>query len=131
MTHCMGTQRLTQRGLCTETCPKLHTCSWMRVNAQEENIMRKLVFILAAAACLTTGAALTGDPASAQSVTIGVGNGSHWGDRDRDRWDRWGSRSHARSGVIIETDPRRCRNITVRTRLSNGDVVVRKTRRCS
>lgn len=102
--------------------------------------MKRLVYVLTAATFLTAGAALTADPVSAQSasVTIGVGDRGHWRDwrdrdrdwRDRDRWDRWGSRSHARSGVVVETYPRRCRNITVRTRLSNGDVVIRKTRRC-
>jgi hypothetical protein len=106
--------------------------------------MRKLAYILAAAAvCLTTASALTTGPASAQGVgvTIGVGDRDHWrGDRDhwrgdRDHWrsrDSWrGHRSYARNGVVISTSPRHCRNVTVRTYRPNGTVVIRKHWRCN
>ena len=85
--------------------------------------MRKLVYMLAAAACLTAGAAM----AQSASVTIGVGDRDHW--RSSDRWHD-GYRSYGRSGVVITTHPRHCRTVFVRVRLANGDVIIRKTRRC-
>lgn len=87
--------------------------------------MRKLVYVLMAAACLTTGAAWTTETASAQNLTIGIGDNNHRNYRDsrsyrNDRWDHRARRSYARD----------CRMVTVRTQLASGRVIIRKTQRC-
>ncbi len=88
--------------------------------------MRKFAFIMAAAVCLTAGSALVTDTASAQSVTIGIGERDHWRDRDhrRDGWNRWdnGYRSYGRDCRMV--------TVTTRTKLANGRVIIKRTQRC-
>ena len=88
--------------------------------------MKKLVYAVAALACLTA-APVSVTPADAQ-VSIGVGDEGpriRIGDpdriRDQDRGDRgrnYGERN------------RDCREVTVRTRHADGSVSVRTKRRC-
>lgn len=95
--------------------------------------MKKLACLMAAAACLTVG------PAVAQSarITVGVDDGySSRGRvvvRDNDRWhhNRWRAhRSYASDRIVIRSNPDYCRTVTVRTKLANGTVIIKKQRRC-
>ena len=88
--------------------------------------MRKLVVGVVAAAALLSAA-----PAFAQfdvragerGLSVGIGERDHWRDR---RWDDRGVVS--RRGVYARGDD--CREITVRRRLPDGSMMVRRTQRC-
>ncbi len=94
--------------------------------------MRKLTLIMAAAACLTVGTAVTASFTPAESATLSV----RIGDRDSDRDDyrgrhwsngRWYSDSWWRAHHSYARD---CRIVTVRKKLGNGHIVIRRERRC-
>jgi len=89
--------------------------------------MRTTVYAIAAVAMLATAVTIpTG--AKAQGVEIeGPGVGVHVG-RDRDHWrDRRGYREHETYGYSRGAG---CRSVTVRERLPNGTMVIRKKRTC-
>ena len=89
--------------------------------------MKKLVYAIAALACLTA-APLSTTPADAQ-VSIGVGNDGprvRVG-RDDDRGMRRGEDRGRYSGSRNQAD---CRVVTVQTRHDDGSVTTRETRRC-
>lgn len=94
--------------------------------------MKKFAFLIAAAACLVVGSASV-QPASAQSLSIGIGDSSPRGrvvvrDNGYRSYDN-GYRSYARERVVIAS-PRQCRTVTVRSHRANGTIVIRKYRRC-
>jgi len=84
--------------------------------------MRASLFVLAAATIL--GAAVPVSSASAQGVSIeGPGVGVHVGDRDRYR-----ERHIYRDRVTVGSEG--CRSVTVKKRLPDGSVVVRRRSSC-
>ena len=87
--------------------------------------MRKLVYALAALACLTA-APVSLTPADAQ-VSIGIDTPSVRVGRDEDRGMR---RGEGRGGYYGSRNQANCRDVTVETRRDDGSVVIRKTRRC-
>jgi Ni/Co efflux regulator RcnB len=92
-----------------------------------EDIMKRLVYICAALACLTA-APLAVTPADAQ-VSVGIGQDGPTVriGRDNDRViDR--DREHARRDSRLSRDD--CREETVRTRHRDGSETVRTSRRC-
>ncbi|WP_342362244.1 hypothetical protein [Terrarubrum flagellatum] len=90
--------------------------------------------ILAAAAVGLFAAA----PAVAQGVSVGVGergvtvrSDDHDGWRERRDWrERRADRWRHRDRDVYVTGSTGCRVVTVRSERPNGDVVVRKMRRC-
>ncbi len=88
--------------------------------------MRKLTLIMAAAACLAAGTAVTASFTPAESATLSVrigedNNNRHWSN------GRWYSASQWRARHSYARD---CRIVTVRTRLGNGHIIIRRERRC-
>ena len=90
--------------------------------------MRASLFVLAAAMALAAAA-----PASAQvriegpGVGVRVGEPDHWrGDRFRE--DRFGERRNYRDRVTVGGEG--CRSVTVKKRLPDGSVVVRRKSSC-
>jgi hypothetical protein len=100
----------------------------LRVSPTEDFRMHKILISLAAAGVLLTAA-----PAMAEGVGVSIGERGvsvGVGDRDRDvRRDRGESRR-------VYTDGYRsygrgdCREITVKKRMPDGTVVIRKSQRC-
>jgi len=86
--------------------------------------MKKLALLVAAAACLLTAPSIV-QPASAETY-VRVGSSDNW--RHDDNWRHRGYRSHA---SVVVANPHHCRTVTVRTRQANGNLVIRKHRRCS
>lgn len=72
--------------------------------------------LLAVAAALVTPALISSASAETASVRIRVGEP--------------GYRAYAQERVVV-TSPHHCRTVTVRTKRSDGSVVIRKQRRCS
>jgi hypothetical protein len=90
---------------------------------EKEDAMKKLLISLAAAATVLTAApafSQVGFYAGDRGIGIEVG-------RDRDHWrgDRWNRGRHY--GWYRGDD---CREVTVRRRLPDGSVVVRRVERC-
>ncbi len=87
--------------------------------------MRKLTLAMAAVAALTAGTAVTASFTPAESATlsvrIGEDNNRHWYN------GRWYSASQWRAHHSYARD---CRIVTVRTKLGNGHIVIRRERRC-
>jgi len=93
-----------------------------------ENIMKKLVYAIAALACLTAAPVFT-TPADAQ-VSIGIGND---GPRLRVGPDdyRGTARAQDRGLYYGRSNREGCREVTVRTRHPDGSVSVRTRTRCN
>jgi hypothetical protein len=86
--------------------------------------MRASLFVLAAATILAAAV-----PASAQGVRIeGPGVGVRVGEPNRWHGDRWGERRFYRDRVTVGGEG--CRSVTVRKRLPDGSVVVRRRSSC-
>ena len=90
--------------------------------------MRASLFVIAAAALLTASVPLSG--AFAQDVRVeGPGVGVRIGDPDRDHWreERW-REHHWRDRVTVGGEG--CREVTVRKRMPDGTVVIRRRTVC-
>jgi hypothetical protein len=73
-------------------------------------------------------------PALAQSTTIAVGVNDHSTVRSKvivKKKYRPAYRSYASNRVIVTSSRPHCRLVTVRTQHANGNLTVRKIRRCS
>jgi hypothetical protein len=90
--------------------------------------MKKLVYAIAALACLTAAPILT-TPADAQ-VSIGIGNEGPAVRVGRDHDDRGMRRGEDRGRYQGSRNQADCRDVTVQTRRDDGSVVTRQTRRC-
>jgi hypothetical protein len=89
--------------------------------------MKKILYTIAALACLTVAPVVT-TPADAQ-VSVGIGNdgpGIRLG-RDDNRGMRRGEHRDRYYGSHNRAD---CREVTVQTRRDDGSVTTRRTRRC-
>jgi hypothetical protein len=88
--------------------------------------MRKLVLGVAAAAAVLSAApafAQVDVRAGERGLSVGIGERDGWRDR------RWDDRDVViRRGVYARGDD--CREITVRRRLPDGSMMVRRTQRC-
>lgn len=96
--------------------------------------MRKLTLAMAAVAALTAGTAVTASftPAESATVSVRIGdrddyNGRHWSNGRHWYNGRWYSASQWRAHRSYARD---CRIVTVRTKLGNGHIVIRRERRC-
>jgi len=90
--------------------------------------MRASLFVIAAATLLAASVPSSG--AFAQGVAVeGPGVGVRIGDPDRDRWreERWRER-HYRDRVTVGGEG--CREVTVRKRMPDGTVVIRRRTAC-
>jgi hypothetical protein len=88
--------------------------------------MRALLLGLAAATMLA--AAVPVSTASAQGVRVeGPGVGVRIGEPDRWREDRWSERRHYRDRATFGEG---CRSVSVKKRLPDGSVVVRRRSTC-
>lgn len=82
--------------------------------------MKKIAFLIAASVCLLAAPAAV-QPASAQSVTVGVGdNGYHYG---------WRNRAYRSRAEVVIGHPR-CRTVIIRHKRWDGTIVIRRERHC-
>ena len=89
--------------------------------------MRVSLFVIAAATALA--AAVPASSVSAQGVSIeGPGVGVRVGDQDRRREGRYGESRHYRDRATVGGEG--CRTMTVKKRMPDGSVVIRRKSSC-